>query len=246
MIASSPPVRSTYSHEISCHLSKFNYVSLCFFIPLDVTCKSYLGWKAPSIAGSPFFWCTYAPNTLKSKNQFKGLYSWSKDSFFFPPPVEIHTNSIIRIDPVETKKVPFSSSAMLHSCSTWFSQMFFVLNCHGISQYFKYKTVLQNNPAADLMTASRIYLDFMAKDYWTKLCKKNICTYFSWDNSYDLYALWSGRHLERLVEEQLNGIFEKAHRWWSTGYCFLPARERGMNSHTLNKELEYRAWSISE
>lgn len=186
------------------------------------------------------------PILWKAKISLKVYILDQKIAFFFFFPVEKHSNFIIRIDPVETKKVPFSNSAMLHSCSTWFSQMFFVLNCHGVSHYFKYKTVLQNNPAADLMTASSIYLDFMAKDYWTKLCKKNICTYFSWDNSYDLYALWSGRRLGRLVEEQLNGIFEKAHHWWSTGYCSLPAQERGVNSHTLNKELEYRAWSISE
>lgn len=185
------------------------------------------------------------PILLKPKISLKVYILVQKIAFFFFP-AEIHSNFIIRIDSIETKKVPFSDSAMLHSCSTRFSQTLFVLNCHGVSQYFKYKTVLQNDPAADLMTASRIYLDFMAKDYWTELCKKNIRTYISWDNSYDLYALWSGRRLRRLVEEQLNGIFEKAHRWGSTGYCSLPARERGMNSHTLNKEPEHRAWSISE
>lgn len=104
------------------------------------------------------------PILLKPKISLKVYILVQKIAFFFFP-AEIHSNFIIRIDSIETKKVPFSDSAMLHSCSTRFSQTLFVLNCHGVSQYFKYKTVLQNDPAADLMTASRIYLDFMAKDY---------------------------------------------------------------------------------
>lgn len=55
------------------------------------------------------------PILLKAKISLKVYILAQKIAFFS---AEIHSNFIIRIDSIETKKVPSRNSAMLRSCST--------------------------------------------------------------------------------------------------------------------------------